>query len=96
MVAQLLRLADFGGALRQPDFEVADPAQRTLRAQSPRRAGLKAAESDKEARETAAGIWKRTNLVNLHENILPTRQRADLILKKVESHQIEEVALRRL
>jgi hypothetical protein len=27
---------------------------------------------------------------------LPTRQRADLILKKVESHLVEEVALRRL
>jgi type I pantothenate kinase len=52
--------------------------------------------SDDEARETAAGIWNRINLVNLHENILPTRQRADLILKKVASHQIEEVALRRL
>jgi type I pantothenate kinase len=52
--------------------------------------------SDDEARETAAGIWNRINLVNLHENILPTRQRADLILKKVASHQIEDVALRRL
>jgi hypothetical protein len=27
---------------------------------------------------------------------LPTRQRADLILKKGESHLVEEVALRRL
>jgi type I pantothenate kinase len=52
--------------------------------------------SDDEARDTAAGIWKRINLVNLHENILPTRQRADLILKKIESHQIDQVALRRL
>jgi type I pantothenate kinase len=32
----------------------------------------------------------------LHENILPTRPRADLILKKIESHRVEEVALRRL
>ena len=38
----------------------------------------------------------RINLLNLHENILPTRQRADLILKKGESHMVEEVALRRL
>jgi type I pantothenate kinase len=52
--------------------------------------------SDEEARETAASIWKRINLVNLHENILPTRQRADLILNKIASHQIDEVALRRL
>ena len=37
--------------------------------------------SDGEAVETATSIWTRINLVNLHENILPTRQRADLILK---------------
>jgi type I pantothenate kinase len=52
--------------------------------------------SDKEAVETAVTIWTRINLLNLNENILPTRQRADLILKKVESHLVEEVALRRL
>jgi type I pantothenate kinase len=51
---------------------------------------------DTDAAETATGIWERINLVNLHENILPTRQRADLILKKGESHRIEEVALRKL
>ena len=53
-------------------------------------------QSDAEAVETASSIWERINLVNLHENILPTRQRADLILKKVESHDVEEVSLRRL
>jgi len=52
--------------------------------------------SDKEASNTASSIWNRINLVNLHDNILPTRQRADLILKKGESHAVEEVALRRL
>ena len=52
--------------------------------------------SDDEAVATATSIWSRINLVNLHENILPTRQRADLILKKGESHLVEEVALRRL
>jgi type I pantothenate kinase len=52
--------------------------------------------SDQEAAATATSIWNRINLVNLHENILPTRQRADLILKKGESHHVEEVALRRL
>ena len=52
--------------------------------------------SDAEAVATATSIWTRINLVNLRENILPTRQRADLILKKVESHLVEEVALRRL
>jgi hypothetical protein len=44
--------------------------------------------------ETATSIWTRINLLNLRENILPTRRRADLILKKVESHLVEEVALR--
>jgi len=52
--------------------------------------------SDDQAIATATAIWTRINLVNLHENILPTRQRADLILKKGESHLVEEVALRRL
>ena len=52
--------------------------------------------SDAEAVKTASSIWERINLVNLHENILPTRQRADLILKKVETHQVEEVSLRKL
>src|SRR5947199_806535 len=52
--------------------------------------------SDAEAVDTATSIWRQINLVNLRENILPTRQRADLILKKVESHLVEEVALRRL
>jgi type I pantothenate kinase len=52
--------------------------------------------SDEEAIETATSIWNRINLVNLRENILPTRLRADLVLKKSEQHQITEVALRRL
>src|SRR6187399_1569237 len=52
--------------------------------------------SDDEAVTTAASIWDRINLVNLHENILPTRQRSDLILKKGESHMVEDVALRKL
>jgi type I pantothenate kinase len=52
--------------------------------------------TDAEAVATASSIWGSINLVNLHENILPTRQRSDLILKKGDSHLIEEVALRRL
>jgi type I pantothenate kinase len=52
--------------------------------------------TDKEAVDVATSIWNRINLVNLHENILPTRPRADLILKKGESHEVEEVALRKL
>jgi type I pantothenate kinase len=52
--------------------------------------------SDDAAATTATSIWSRINLVNLHENILPTRQRADLILKKGVSHSVDEVALRKL
>jgi type I pantothenate kinase len=52
--------------------------------------------SDEEAVETATSIWTRINLLNLRENILPTRQRADLILKKAANHAVEQVSLRRL
>ena len=52
--------------------------------------------TDTEAVEIASSIWGSINLVNLHENILPTRQRADLILKKGADHHVQEVALRRL
>ena len=45
---------------------------------------------------TATAIWTRINLVNLHDNILPTRQRADLILTKGNTHQVVQVALRKL
>jgi type I pantothenate kinase len=51
---------------------------------------------DKQATETAISIWNRINLLNLNENILPTRQRAHLILKKDQNHQVQEVALRKL
>ena len=52
--------------------------------------------SDAEAVDTATSIWTRINLVNLRDNILPTRQRADLILAKSANHMVEQVALRRL
>jgi type I pantothenate kinase len=52
--------------------------------------------SDAEATSTATSIWERINLVNLRENILPTRQRADLILKKGVDHLVQDVALRKL
>jgi type I pantothenate kinase len=51
---------------------------------------------EEEAITVAEGLWTRINLLNLRENILPTRQRASLILRKGASHRIEEVALRRL
>jgi type I pantothenate kinase len=52
--------------------------------------------SESEARTTALSLWRTINLVNLRENILPTRQRADLILQKGEGHAVESVVLRKL
>jgi type I pantothenate kinase len=52
--------------------------------------------TDADAVETATAIWEKINLLNLHDNILPTRQRADLILTKQENHMVQEVALRKL
>ncbi len=51
---------------------------------------------DATAEATARDIWSRINLRNLHENILPTRARANLVLTKGASHMIEEVELRKL
>jgi len=44
----------------------------------------------------AEGLWHNINLKNLHQNILPTRPRADLILQKGRNHLIETVGLRKL
>ena len=52
--------------------------------------------SDEETRNTADRIWSTINLRNLRENVLPTRQRADLILRKEADHVIHSVALRKL
>jgi type I pantothenate kinase len=52
--------------------------------------------SDGEATEVARSIWRRINLRNLHENVLPTRARASLVLTKGPSHSVEEVELRKL
>jgi type I pantothenate kinase len=52
--------------------------------------------SDEEAREIAGDVWTRINLKNLTDNILPTRQRADLILVKGRDHAVENIALRKI
>jgi type I pantothenate kinase len=52
--------------------------------------------SDEETRRTATRIWETINLVNLRENVLPTRHRADLILHKMADHTINAVQLRKL
>lgn len=51
--------------------------------------------SEPEARDTAMGFWTMINSVNLRENILPTRSRADLVLHKRPDHEVEELWLRR-
>jgi len=52
--------------------------------------------SDAEAAGTAARIWAEINEPNLLRNILPTRDRADLVLCKGRGHPVEEVLLRKL
>jgi type I pantothenate kinase len=52
--------------------------------------------SEDAAQAIAEGLWRNINLKNLVENILPTRPRAHLILRKGEDHLVEEVALRKL
>jgi type I pantothenate kinase len=55
-----------------------------------------AALSDEEARATAEMIWTTINGRNLSENILPTRERASLILRKEADHLVSEVRLHKL
>jgi type I pantothenate kinase len=52
--------------------------------------------SDEDAADTAGRIWAEINEPNLRQNILPTRERADLILRKGRDHAVEEVRLRKL
>jgi type I pantothenate kinase len=55
-----------------------------------------AALSDEEARETATGIWSRINEPNLVDNIVPTRDRATLVLTKGEDHAVTRIRLRKI
>lgn len=52
--------------------------------------------SHDEALATAREIWQRTNLPNLEQNILPTRSRARLILRKAPDHTVDRVLLRKV
>ncbi len=52
--------------------------------------------SQDDAHARATEIWNTINLKNLEEHILPTRQRAGLILRKSADHHVESVALRKL
>ena len=49
-----------------------------------------------EARAQAQQIWREINGINLRENIAPTRERADLVLRKDRDHGVAEIWLRRI
>lgn len=51
--------------------------------------------SEAEAKKTSRTIWREINRKNLRKNILPTRERASLILHKSENHAIDYVRLRK-
>jgi len=51
--------------------------------------------SEEEAKAMALSVWKEINSKNLHKNILPTRERAHLILHKGENHWVDYVKLRK-
>ena len=42
----------------------------------------------------AKDVWRRVDLPNLNEYILPTRNRADIILHKTTNHKIDRIYLR--
>jgi type I pantothenate kinase len=48
-----------------------------------------------EAREVARRMWRDGKLVNLRQNIRPTRTRADVVLRKQPDHTVGEIWLRR-
>ncbi|BDH47597.1 pantothenate kinase [Salmonella enterica subsp. enterica serovar Choleraesuis] len=48
-----------------------------------------------EAVNVATHLWNEINLVNLQENILPTRERASLILTKSGNHAVDSIRLRK-
>jgi type I pantothenate kinase len=51
--------------------------------------------SKDEARRMALSVWREINKKNLHQNILPTRERANLILHKGKDHKVDSVKLRK-
>lgn len=51
--------------------------------------------SEQEAIAKAKDIWQSINGLNLNQNILPTKGRAQLVLKKGSDHSVEEILLRK-
>ena len=52
--------------------------------------------TEDEVQAYAARIWAEINEVNLIENILPTKWRAHLVMRKGPRHRVEELFLRKL
>ncbi|MGF3052749.1 type I pantothenate kinase [Microbacterium sp. YY-03] len=52
--------------------------------------------TDDEAETTAMGYWNDINMPNLVENVMPTKHRATLVLRKGADHSVERVSLRKL
>jgi type I pantothenate kinase len=52
--------------------------------------------SEPDARAEAQSIWREINLPNLEDNILPTKPRASLILRKGSNHRVESILLRKI
>ncbi|MGJ1204467.1 type I pantothenate kinase [Sphingobacterium lactis] len=52
--------------------------------------------STEESYAMATQIWNEINRPNLHENIQPTRYRADLILKKGSHHFVKRIKVRKI
>ncbi|WP_044170053.1 type I pantothenate kinase [Candidatus Pantoea carbekii] len=49
----------------------------------------------KKATNIARSLWKQTNWLNLKKNILPTRERANLIMTKSADHAVQSIRLRK-
>ena len=81
------------GATRTPSSAAtprpaSDPSQTTLETFASRQTTLD------EALRLAEETWQMVNLVNLRQYIAPTKERANLILHKVEGHLIDKIYLR--
>ncbi len=52
--------------------------------------------TDEQARTQAMRFWNEINLPNLLQNVLPTRARASLVLRKAADHTVSSVLLRKI
>ena len=51
---------------------------------------------EEEALEYARQVWRTVNRPNLQQNVLPTRGRATLVLRKGPDHKVQRLVLRKL